>query len=106
MSKCHFKIFKTKVSFEWPQGSLPSNNEANPCKQCKAITLRSGREVKARPNTSPHAENRKEHGERCNFQPYAVCSLDIMTHTLVAWAAVCSLDITTCVVAPSLITLK
>jgi len=35
-----------KTLAERPQGSFPSNTETNPKKQVKAITLRSGKEVK------------------------------------------------------------
>ena len=46
-----------KSLLERPQGSLPSNTETNPREHVKAITLRSGREVKGRlPNEKTNVE--------------------------------------------------
>ena len=43
------------------RGTFPSNTEVNPKEQCKAITLRSGREIKSSPSkeieSTPTAPN-------------------------------------------------
>lgn len=44
---------------ERQQGSLPSNTETNSCEHLQAITLRSGRKVEVRSNTTPCNEKGK-----------------------------------------------
>ena len=72
-----------KLLSERPQGSLPGNTEPNPREQLKAVTLRSGKELKSNVGNEPDILDKKsfeaEKGkpsdvedvnERVSLQPY------------------------------------
>ena len=48
-----------KANSERPQGSLPSNTEANSREHLKAISLRSGKLVETKAEKSPSVEENK-----------------------------------------------